>query len=293
MVYNQPERAALEHLSCEEENTFFENFLLEGGESDLLGLEQHPRIVEAAGLCICLQGEAELTIESRNCFLKQGDMCIVFPNDILYITKKSADFKGYTVACTKEFYNTFYIPSGTSIYMYIKDNPCISLKKDEQDDLIRVCENLKDHDSRKDHPCREEISKHLAAAIIYEVIGIYKKGTPLAQQPYTRKYKLSFEFIDLVVKNCRQERGIEYYANKLCITSRHLSSICKETIGQTAKDYLNEYIIVNVRFLLATSDMTISQISDEFNFPNASFFTKFFKQRTGMTPKEYRNNAET
>jgi AraC-like DNA-binding protein len=289
MSQHQPEHSSLEHLYLKEDNTFFKYFILQGGENDLFGLEQHPGIVEAAGFCICLEGEGELIIESRSYSLKQGYMCVFFPNDILFITKKSADFKGYTVVCTPDFYNTIYIASGTSIYMYVKDNPCISLEKQEQDNLIRICENLKVYDSQKDHPCREEIFKHFAAIIFYEIIGAYKKGTPLAQQPYSRKYKLLFEFMELVVKNCRQQRGIEFYADKLCVSSRHLSSISKEIAGQTAKDYLNDYIITNIRILLATSDLTISQISDEFNFPNASFFSKFFKQKTGMTPKEYRN----
>lgn len=289
MIYRQSGRIELGHLSREKSNTFFRTSLLEGSDDNLLGMEGHPRIVEIVGLCVCLDGEAEFTIESRSYSLKQGDMCIVFPNDILVITKKSADFKGYTLACTTDFYYAFSMPSGTSIYMYIKDNPCISLTKREQDDLIRMCENLKKHDLRKDHPYREKISELLATAVFYEIVGVYKRGTPLSQQPYTRKYKLLYEFFDLVIKNFRQQRGIEYYANKLYISSRHLSSICKETTGQTAKEYLNNYIITNIRLMLTTSDLTISQISDEFNFPNASFFTKFFKQKTGMTPKEYRN----
>lgn len=95
--------------------------------------------------------------------------------------------------------------------------------------------------------------------------------------------------MELVAKNHRKQRNIEYYANELCISSRHLSSICKEITGKTAKDCLNEYIIINIQTILATTEMTILQISEEFNFPNASFFTKFFKTQTGITPKEYRN----
>lgn len=289
MANVQSERIESEHFFWEKSNTFFKISLLEGSDENLLAIEGQPGILEIAGLCVCLGGEAELTIESRSYSLKQGDMCIVFPNDILLIREISADFKGYTLTCIPDFYYGFSMPLGTSIYMYIKDNPCISLTRREQDDLIRMCDNLKEQDLRKDHPYWKEISELLATGVFYEIAGIYKRGTPLAQQPYTRKYKLLYEFVNLVVKNFREQRGIEYYADTLCISSRHLSSICKEITGQTAKEYLNNYIITNIRLMLTTSDLTITQISDEFNFPNASFFTKFFKQKTGMTPKQYRN----
>lgn len=293
MIYNQSERFALEHLPFEEGNTFFENFMLEGGDNDLLGLERFPHIVEAAGLCVCLEGESEITIESQSYRLKKGDLCVIFPNDIVYVRKKSSDFKGYTVACTPEFLMSVNISSGTPIYLYIKDHPCISLKDDEQEELIKMCDFLKEHDARKDHPCTEEISKHLFSAIIYEVIGIYKKGKPLDQQPYSRKNRLFFEFQELVARNYRKQRGIEFYADKLCISSRHLSAICKEITGCTAKECINEHIVVNIQVLLSTTDMTIAQISEGLDFPNASFFTKFFKEQTGMTPKAYRNVNRT
>lgn len=289
----ESKRHILEHLPFEKAGSFFDIFLLEGKNTNWLGLEINPRIIEAAGFCICIEGEGEVIIESRSYLLKKGDMCVLMPNDILYIKRKSLNFKGYTVTCSSDFYNSFYVPYGAVLYLYIKDNPCISLKPEDEKGLIGMCENLKEHDSRENRPFQEEISSHLAYAVFYEVLSIYKKGEPLKQQPYSRKNKLYLEFVELLTKNCRKERGIEFYADKLCITSKHLFSICKEITGQTAKECLNEHIIMQIKILLSTTDMTIAQISDELNFPNASFFTKFFKQKTGMTPKEYRNNAAT
>lgn len=291
MINKSSRRTSLERLTFKKDNVFFDNFILES--NDMLGLEQFPRIIDAAGLCICMEGEVEIIIDSQNYHMKKGDMCIVFPNDILHVGKKSADFKGYTVIYTTDFFTSINVSSATPIFLYIKDNPCISLKNTEQAALIKMCEYLKEYDSKEEHPCKDEISKHLASAVIYEIIGIYKKGEPLSQQPYSRKNKLYFEFMELVAKNYGKQRGIEFYANKLCVSSRHLSSICKDITGITAKDCISEHVITNIRILLLTTDMTISQIADELNFPNASFFTKFFKEQTGITPKEYRNSNKT
>lgn len=285
-----------ERLSfAEGDNILYESFVLNGSEYDMLGAEQFPRIVDAAGLCICLKGEVEIVIGAQGYHMKKGDMGVILPNDILYIRRKSPDFRGYTLACTPDFLinSEIPIPSRTPLYLFIKDNPCISLKEKELEDLIKMCEFLKEHDSRKDHPCREEITRNLGYAIIYEVIGIYKKKEPLHQQPYSRKQTLYFEFIQLITKHYREQKDIEFYAEQLCITSRYLSVVCKEISGFTAKECIDLHTMINARILLTTTDMTILQISDELNFANPSFFTQFFKKRTGVTPKRYRNINRT
>lgn len=290
MSNKQKRPKAIEHLCLAEDNKiFFENFLLSGNEYDLLGVELAPRVVDAAGLCICLSGESEAIIGTQSYLIKKGDMVVVFPNEILHIRGKSADFKGYTIACTQEFLMSVNIPSSTSLYLYIKNNPCISLKQEEQEGLLKMCDFLREHDARKEHPCRDEISRHLASAILYEVIGIYKRGEPLKVQPYSRKNKLYFEFIQLVAKYHHCQREVDFYADKLCITSRYLSSICKEVSGITSKGCIDHHIINHARLLLVTTDNTILQISEELNFPNSSFFSKYFKKHVGVTPKVYRD----
>ncbi len=289
-VYSmQKKEIQLEKLSLDDNSRIFEDIIIEGSEQDLLGSERMPRIIDAAGVCICMEGEAEIAVESKKYLIKKGDMCVVFPEDILHVRKKSKDFKGLIFVLTPNFLYSINIPASTQIYLFMKEHRCISLSDKEREDLIKMYEDMKTYDARLDHPYRREISQHLVTAIVYEIISLYKKGEPFNQQSYSRKDQIYFDFMELVNTNFKKERGIEFYADKLCISSRHLTSICKELGGQTAKKCIDEQIIINIEMLLSTTTLTIAQISDEFNFPNASFFTKYFKEHTGITPKEYRN----
>ena len=81
---------------------------------------------------------------------------------------------------------------------------------------------------------------------------------------------------------------MEFYADRLCITPRYLSAICKELTGMTATESINNHVMVNARILLASTDMSVLQISEELNFPNPSFFSQFFKRHEGVVPKTYR-----
>lgn len=273
----------------ENEHTFFNSFFIEGND-DISFLQNIPHIVNAPGLCICIEGDADITVGSRNYYLKKGDMCVVLPRTVLHVSKRSPDFRGYVCTCTPEFLFSINMPSGAPLYLFVKNNPCISLTEKERTELIRICNFLEQNDIRKNHPCREEISKALASAVIYEVVGLYKKGKILEQRPFTRKNKYFYEFNKLLTENYHRHRSVSFYADKLCITSRYLSEICKETIGMTATECINHQIMTNARLLLASTDMSILQISDKLNFPNPSFFSQFFKKHESVSPKVYRIN---
>lgn len=296
MHYNYLKQNKLERISFNQ-NThhFFDSFIIKGSERYFLGLEDFPQVIDAAGLCICLEGQCEIIIGTQGYLMQKGDMCVILPNNILHVRKKSPDFNGYIIICASDFLINSEIPSPSRapIYLFIKDNPCISLSEKEQSELIKMCEILKEHDSRVDHPCRYEISKNLGYAIIYEVIGIYKNKKPLSQQSYSRKDILYFEFIQLISKHYKEQRKVEFYAEELCITSRYLSAVCKEITGYTAKEYIDQHIIIIARTLLAATDLTVLQISDELNFSNPSFFTQYFKKQTGITPNKFRISNKT
>ena len=84
--------------------------------------------------------------------------------------------------------------------------------------------------------------------------------------------------------------NVSFYADKLCLTPRYLNTIIRQTSQQTVMDWINQSIILEAKVLLKHSNRLVYQISDELNFPNPSFFSKFFKRMTGMTPQEYQKN---
>ncbi|MDR2010869.1 MAG: AraC family transcriptional regulator [Bacteroidales bacterium] len=270
--------------------SFFHGSFHKGNEENILGLEQFPHSIDAAGLCICLEGEGTVLIGGQSYRVQKDDMCVVLPGSILHIIEKSNDFKGYIFGFHSELLYQSNIPSATPLFMYIKENPCISLSEKEQDELIKICDVIQKHDFRKNHPYQKEISNHLVATVIYEVLGLYKEAKVLKQQPFSQKKIYYHKFIDLLNRRSGKNMTINFYANELCITPRYLSAICKEITGHTATESINKHILMNARLLLVSTNMTIAQISEELNFSNASFFSQFFKKYEGVMPKVYREN---
>ena len=78
-----------------------------------------------------------------------------------------------------------------------------------------------------------------------------------------------------------------YYAGKMFLTPKHLSTVVKEVSGKTAGEWIDSLVILEAKALLKSSEQSIQEIADELHFANQSFFGKYFKHHTGMSPKEY------
>ena len=94
----------------------------------------------------------------------------------------------------------------------------------------------------------------------------------------------------LVEESFSKERSVNYYAEKLNITPKHLSAVAKETSGHTAGEWIDSYVILEAKMLLQNSEMSIQEISSRLNFANQSFFGKYFKHHTGVSPKAFRSS---
>ncbi|PXV66283.1 AraC-like DNA-binding protein [Dysgonomonas alginatilytica] len=107
---------------------------------------------------------------------------------------------------------------------------------------------------------------------------------------FSHRADLLNQLLRLLLTHYREERSVAFYADKMCLTSKYLSKIIKEISGKSILEWISETVIMASKALLKSSEMTVLQISEELNFPNPSFFSRFFKKHTGMTPIEYRES---
>jgi len=107
----------------------------------------------------------------------------------------------------------------------------------------------------------------------------------------SRQEEIVNKFFKLLVKNYNTERSVAFYADKLCITPKYLSTTIKQATGRSVLSWIHEIFIINSKALLKSTNKTVSEISEELNMSNDSFFCRTFKKHTGMSPLEYRKLA--
>ena len=135
-----------------------------------------------------------------------------------------------------------------------------------------------------DHPYRMEALKNLTRAFFYGA-GYYFHNLPNEK---SKDRHLVDRFLKLVKQHYRTERGLEFYASEMALTPKYMSTKIKQASGKSASELIADYVILESKSLLRNSNMNIQQISDYLNFPNQSFFGKYFKRLTGVSPKGYK-----
>lgn len=138
-----------------------------------------------------------------------------------------------------------------------------------------------------DVPFQKEIVQSLISALFHQINYFRKNDLSAKQYKYTRQEDIFNRFIDLVNKYAIRERNVSFYAGRLCLTPRYLSTLIRQVSNRTVMNWVNEAVIQEAELLLRYSNKPIYQIADELNFPNPSFFCKFFRRMTGKTPHEY------
>ena len=132
------------------------------------------------------------------------------------------------------------------------------------------------------------IIRNYIFVLIYEIDAAYRQKQ--AAVPVYRFNPLIAKFRQVLQANYLHERKLEFYADKLSVTTKYLSAAVKKNTGKSAGEWISEMITLEAKVLLQNRSLTVSQISSQLSFLDQSVFGKFFKSNAGMSPVEYRRS---
>ncbi len=257
------------------------------------GLENYVK-VQAAVLLLVKHGSVDVELDLKTYRLDAGSLFIVFPDQVLKAKKASADFDPICIACSKNMIEELIIrfDDNTRLILKLRENPLHKLEKLEFERLNTSFEFLKKKfETTVTNSCRLQVLKNHLIALLYECIGAINE--PISSDvSKTRGQVLFSQFIDLVVEKHREQHSVKYYADELGITPKYLSAVAEEQTGKNAKRWIDEHIALDAKVLLRSSSRDIQKVSKILNFPDVSFFGKFFKRLVGVSPKAYRKTTD-
>lgn len=210
----------------------------------------------------------------------------LMPGQIIEMLGASRNFQAYAISLSKRFIDMVNIPGWQNRYLEIYNNPTLKLDDDQLYVLRIYFTILHRAASNTENPFRLQVIENMLRVFYYG--GISSSPNTDSQTPY--KNSIVRRFMELVQEHHQHERLIGFYADKLCITPKYLSKLVKENTGRSAGEWIENHVILEARAMLQSPNMTIQQIATALNFPNQSFFGKYFKRATGMSPKQYRQS---
>lgn len=253
-------------------------------QSSIFHIGQPYRVVEGR-IVLPLRGKIRILINLTEYTLGPEDVMLLSPGSIAQILDMTTDFDVRMVAPANAFIELTCRNDFFSRYLSGRLNVLLKTTDEERkviDNFFSLIWNL-----LQNSIYQKEVIQHLITALFYNIEYIWKRTQTYARSP-SRQEELFQRFIALVNEYSKQERTVGFYADKLCLTPRYLNTVIKQTSHQTVMDWINQSVILEAKVMLKHSDLLVYQISDNLNFPNPSFFCKFFKRMTGLTPQEYK-----
>ena len=238
---------------------------------------------------LCMRGSCRVKIHLTHYDLKQGSLAIVFPGVFFQLLEQSKDCRFIFVGFSKKLIEGAKLFSYTVEYTpYILERPVIEMRKETYElfrDSIRLL--------IRRQKIKEEMSGMQISLIYTQLLlslgGVYKKRGDDDSPRYNRNQEIVKELLRIIVQYYKTERNESFYAEKLHLSPQHLSTTVKKVTGKTLTDILSSFIIRDAQAKLRSTDMTVQEIAYSLNFSDISFFGKYFKRYTGMSPKQYRN----
>lgn len=252
-----------------------------------------PLKTESVISVVGVQGELTIDIDLSARVIRANEMMVIGPGHIVTGYKATDDFSGFSISATRKVVERAlpYLSQVVVCFMSFRDNPVISISPEETATQVMFHDLLRHKLRDRNDSCSEMVVKRLGEAILYETLGLYAAHLgKYTWSGHKRGEELFYRFITLVEQCHRSERSIGFYSDKMCVTSKHLSSVIKEVSGRTAGEWIDSYVILTAKMILSDSDKSIQEISRDLNFPNQSFFGKYFKHHTGKSPRDYRKD---
>ena len=274
-------RDMLDVTSIDDDFILFKNF-------KIVSAFKYPFKVDITTGMICLKGTLKGSFDMIPSVIEAPCFSIVLAGQVLQYEYVSDDFEGLFICMSPRFSDSLFanVQDRLPLFLSVKNNPAIPLSKEGLKMMKTYYGMLHKVVSQKDNPNRLEIVKHLTLAFFYHTGSQMHK---LPEKDTKSKQEVLLEhFLDLVKRHYKKERGVDFYADKLCLTPKYLSTVIRQTSEKTAAEWIDNHVALEAKALLKSTNMTIQQISDKLNFPSQSFFGKYFKRLVGMSPREYR-----
>ena len=250
--------------------------------------------LEVVSIGLCLEGSTRFNISLREFELIPGRMVIALPNQIIEHRQFSANFRGIFFAVSKNLLESLpKVGNVLSFFFFLKDYPCFDLNLHEQEMIKEYHAFIRKRLRNKEDMYRREVVMGLMQGFFFELCNIFNSYAPDSSavvKSKSRKEYIFERFYESLIQSYQSERSVKFYADQLCLTPKHLSGVVKEISGKTVGEWIDELVILEAKALLNSSSMNIQEIADRLNFANQSFFGKYFKHYTGMSPKEYRKS---
>ncbi|HKK43999.1 MAG TPA: helix-turn-helix domain-containing protein [Balneolaceae bacterium] len=241
---------------------------------------------------LILEGIHDVHLGAQYQWLKPNDLVIV-PENTVYASSNVQNCIGYCIHFKTEYIRSFLNGPITSEFSYFNFDAEHIINISEKDSEI-IQHAFRDiiTEYQRTSPEKDYLLRNYIYILLLRIRELYRPYVHKIKANLTRSEELANKFKHLVEKNIISMRLVQDYAEKLHISPNYLSNVVLETFGKSAKEVINDMLLLELKVQLGTTDKTVSEIAYFLNFTDQSHLNHFMKGHTGLTPLEYRELFE-
>ncbi len=237
---------------------------------------------------LCHQGNGYGAVNLRSIHLRKNSLMIALPSQIVVSQKVDEDFKATFLVLSERFLSRINIGDAYLFLRNVQTNPVYQL--DEK--TASVFRSLTDLSynlilSSDNSPGMEEIFGLVARLFYLLSCRIINPSSP-EKETGQRQGEVMMQFLQLLNLHYKEQHEVGFYADKMNITAKYMTTLVKKASGKSALKWIEDYIILEAKAQLSSTVNTIQQIAFDLNFPSQSLFGRYFKRAVGMSPSDYR-----
>ena len=276
--------------------------------SDLEEWQEGPHVLTYGAILICRKGKAVLNVNYKDWKLYEGAVITLFPNDVVELKidgdckslqTENGDYKSHQAASCFQAEILKYNPSllreaslqlEQTVYSSLREDRCRQDTPVVTNIINGMFALLKVYFDQSECTC---ISQLVLCQLKAFFIGFheYLQRNPQYRPDEVKSYRvreLFNRFMMLLEKDYKISRDVNYYAEQMNISSKYLTNIVNQVTGHTPKTIIDQYVILQLKMHLKRSTQSIKEMAWEFHFADVSFFCRYFKKHTGLTPQQIR-----
>ncbi len=259
-----------------------------------------PQVLAYGAILICRKGEAVLRINYKDWDMYENAVITVFPNDVVEAREVKRDERrgksdegDFEVEILK--YNASLLREASlqlehTVYSSLREDRC----RQDSPVVTRIVDCmfalLKVYFNQAECTC---LSQLVLCQLKAFFIGFheYLQRTPECPPDEVKSYrvrKLFNLFMRLMERDYKLSRDVSYYASQMNITPKYLTTIVRQVTDHTPKEIIDQYVILQIKMHLQRTTQSIKEIAWEYHFADASFFCRYYKKHTGVTPQQER-----
>ncbi len=241
-------------------------------------------------IALCTKGQVEYSLDTQSHTVRPGELLVVSERHVVNNYASSPDFEGLAMILSVDFFREVInnVADLSAVFLLARSKPVMALSEHEMRIFTNYFYTIKDRIESVNNHFRKALVRTLLLALLYDMSNVVYQFQQTTDQRLKRGDIIFTRFIKMVEENCGRERRVSWYAGQLGITPKYLSEMVKEVSRRTPNEWIDNYVIVELRVLLKNTTKSIKQITEEMHFPNQSFLGKYFKEHVGVSPSEYR-----